>query len=113
MATTIPLNNFRLILTPLSSGSNSIYQETVNDVDTIVLSLHLSNKTETLKRVTVKLQNDSYTATIVKNAPIPPEDTLNPFSGRITLEKGNSLIVEAPEDDAIDAALSVLENANE
>jgi len=113
MAELIPLNNFRLLLKPLESGSNVLYQETTNNVDTIILSLHLANKTETIKRVTVKLQNDDFTTTLIKNAPVPPEDAINPFAGRVVLEFGNSLIVETDTSGSIDSSLSILENANE
>jgi hypothetical protein len=109
----IPLNNFRLILTPLASGSNTLYKETVNNVDTIILSLHIANVTEDLQRVTVKLESGSQQVHIVKNAPVPPEDTISPFSGRVALEFGNSLIVETAESGSLEATLSILENANE
>jgi chromosome condensin MukBEF complex kleisin-like MukF subunit len=113
MAEQIPLNNFRLIITSLDSGSNVIYQETEKNVDTILLSLHLANITDELQRATVKVESGSQQVHIIKNAPIPAEDTLNPFAGRIALEAGNSLIVEVSQSNAIEATLSVLENANE
>jgi hypothetical protein len=113
MADQIPLNNFRLIISSLVSGSNLLYQEDQINVDTILLSLHLANTSEELQRINVKLESGSQQVFIIKNAPIPPEDTLNPFAGRIALERGNSLIVEVNEDGVIDATLSVLENANE
>ena len=111
-AAKIPLNTFKLFLTPLDSGSTILYQETVADVSAIILSLHLANLTENYQRATVKLQKSGSIVTIIKNAVIPPEEALNPFNGRVVLEKGNALIVETTISGSLHSTLSMLENAN-
>lgn len=108
----IPLNTFKLFLSPLVSGSNVIYQENTVDVSAIILSLHLTNLTEEYQRATVKIQKNATVTTLIKNAIIPPEEALNPFNGRVVLEKGNALIVETEVDNVLDSTLSMLENAN-
>jgi len=108
----IPLNTFRLILTPLVSGSNEVYQSPTN-VSAIMLSAHIANTTLSTHKVTVKLQKGASVVNMVKNASIPAEESLNPFTGRVVLEEGNKFIIEtsAPSG-SIEVSVSVLENAN-
>lgn len=108
----IPLNTFKLFLSQLDSGSNIVYQENVLDVSAIILSLHVTNLTEEYQRATVKIEKSGSITTLIKNAIIPPEEALNPFNGRVVLEKGNALIVETEVSGSLDATLSMLENAN-
>jgi hypothetical protein len=108
----IPLNTFRLVLTPLISGSTEIYQSPTN-VSAIMLSAHIANTTLTPYQVTVKLRKNTTVVNMVKNATIPPQEALNPFTGRVVLEEGNGFIIEttAPSG-SLEVSLSVLENAN-
>jgi hypothetical protein len=114
MATTpLPLNKFRLIGKKLNSGDNTIYQEDL-DVATIILSCQVSNMTGTTQYVTVKIEKiddlgNPYT--LVKDAPIPPKEALNPFTGKIVLERNDKLIFNTPNTGTLEAVLSVLENA--
>lgn len=108
----IPLNTFRLILTTLDSGSTEIYQSPTN-VSAIILSAHIANVTPTLQQATIKLRKSGSVITMVKNSSIPPEESLNPFTGRVVLEEGNGFIIEssAPSG-SLEVSLSILENAN-
>jgi hypothetical protein len=116
MATTgLPLNKFRLMTTNLVSGSNIIYQETI-DVSTIVLSCQITNLTTgDTKTATVLLQKSGQTGTyttLVNNAYIPPYESLNPLSGKVVLERNDAFIINTNESGVLDVVLSVLENAN-
>lgn len=116
MATTgLPLNKFRLMTANLVSGSNIIYQETI-DVSTIVLSCQITNLTTgSTKTATVQLQKSGQTGTyttLVNNAHIPPYESLNPLSGKVVLERNDAFIINTNETGVLDVVLSVLENAN-
>jgi hypothetical protein len=111
MATQIPINTFKLVPTDLNGGENIIYTTPTN-VSTIVLSLHITNYSAIDQRVSVRLVSGSVTASILVEALVPTKETLNPFSGRVVLETSNSLVVSASNSGAIQAALSILENAN-
>lgn len=82
------------------------------------MSAHISNLTEQTQRISVKLQKkgtdeqDGLIVTMLKNAAIPPEESLNPFTGRVVLEQGDKFIIETPVSGAMEIALSILENAN-
>lgn len=109
----IPLNTFKLVTDTLVSGSNLLYQETVNDVSSIILSIQVANTSVMMQRVSVKILKGITETYIIKNAAIPPEEVLNPLSGKIVLEKGDGLIFETPSSDVLDATVSILENAND
>lgn len=113
MANPLPLNKFRLIGKKLNSGDNTIYQENL-DVASIILSCQISNMTGTTQYVSVsieKIDNLGNPFTLVKDAPIPPNEALNPFTGKIVLEKNDKLIFNTPNTGTLEAVLSVLENA--
>jgi hypothetical protein len=115
MATTLPLNKFRLMTANLVSGSNVIYQEDL-DIATIVLSCQITNLTTgSTKTATVQLQKSGQTGTyitLLNNGHIPPYESLNPLSGKVVLERNDSFIINTNETGVLDVVLSVLENAN-
>ena len=113
MANTLPLNKFRLIGKKLNSGNNTIYQENL-DVASIILSCQITNMTGTTQYVSVFIEKEGdidNPYTLVKDAPIPVNEALNPFTGKIVLEKNDKLIFNTPNTGALEAVLSVLENA--
>jgi hypothetical protein len=109
----IPLNRFRLITKTLDSGSNLIYQKD-EDLSTILLSAGVTNVSETLESVTVQIQKSGSLelATLLNNSYIPASETLNPFPGKVILERNDSLIMRTSVSGSLEVVLSVLENAN-
>lgn len=113
MATTLPLNKFRLIAKKLNSGDNTIYQENL-EVASIILSCQITNMTGTTQIVSVLIEkNDDIgnPITLVKDASIPPNESLNPFGGKVVLEKNDKLIFNTTNSNTLETVLSVLENA--
>lgn len=108
----IPINTFKLIPKDLNGGENTIYT-TPAAVSAIILSLHIANSSAFDQRASVRLVSGSVTVTILNEAIIPAKETLNPFSGRVVLETGNSLVVSASNSSVIQTALSILENSND
>lgn len=114
MAEPVPLNRFRLIAKTLDSGSNSIYLETINNLSAIILSSQITNVTGIDQQVTVKVQKSGSSAvTLLKDATIPPNEALNPFSGKVVLEKNDELLYITNTSASLETVLSVLENAND
>jgi hypothetical protein len=110
----VPINRFRVITTTLSSGSNTIYQENV-DVAAILLSAAVTNVTSSMQTVSVKVlksgsMNPAY---LIYNSPIPVGEALNPFPGKVILEKNDSLVMETPVSGSLHVVLSILENATD
>lgn len=111
---TVPLNTFKLIATSLDSGSNTIYQETVNNISAIILSTQITNVSNTDQRVTVQIEKSgSAPITLLRNANIPPEESLNPLAGKVVLEQYDKLLFIAQQSASLETVLSVLENAND
>lgn len=114
MTSTVPLNTFKLIAVSLDSGSNLIYQQTVNNVSAIVLSSQITNMTGVDQRVTVQIEKSgSLPITLLRNAAIPTEESLNPFAGKLVLERNDKLLFITNTSGSLEAVLSVLENAND
>lgn len=116
MAQQIPLNTFKLITKTLDSGSNLIYSESVNNVSSIVLSSQITNIATASQQVTVKIQKSGSgeQVTLLHLATIPVNEALNPFAGKIVLEKNDALYyILTGASGSLQTVLSVLENANE
>jgi hypothetical protein len=113
MATTIPLNRFRLLTKVLASGSNTIYQQT-DDVSTIILSCQITNVTSSIQSASVQIQKSGSAGsiTLLKNGGIPPAESLNPFGGKVVLETSDKLLMLTAISGSLEVVLSVLENAN-
>lgn len=111
---TIPINRFRVVTKTLGSGSNTIYQENI-DVASILLSAAVTNVTSSMQTVSVQVQKSgSLTpAYLVYNCPIPVGEALNPFPGKVILEKNDALIMETPVSGSLNVVLSILENATD
>lgn len=114
MAQQVPLNNFKLIAKTLVSGSNLIYQESVNNISAIILSSQITNVVGNDQQITVRIQKSGSNAvTLLKDATVPPSESLNPFAGKLVLEKGDALYYVTSVSASLEAVLSVLENAND
>lgn len=114
MATSqLPLNKFRVITKTLASGSTTIYQEN-QDLATILLSAAITNVTGSTQSVTVQIQKSgsAQVSSLLYNAFIPMGEALNPFPGKVILERNDALIMKTAVSGSLEVVLSVLENAN-
>jgi hypothetical protein len=114
MADQLPLNKFRLLSSTLNSGSNLIYQETI-DVSTIILSCQITNTTTgSIQSASIQVQKSGSAGfvTLLNNGYIPPYESLNPLSGKLVLERNDAFYIITNETGKLDVVLSVLENAN-
>ena len=117
MATnTLPLNKFRLVAKTLDSGSNIIYRENL-EVATIILSAQITNMTSSMQTTSVKILksgsvSEADAITLVKSGKIPVDESYNPISGKIVLEKYDGFVVTSTQSGSLHIVLSVLENAN-
>jgi len=113
--TTLPLNKFRLIATTLDSGSTIIYRENL-DVASIVLSAQITNVTSSMQATSVKILKsgsaEGEEIALMKEALVPPNESLNPISGKIVLERYDGFVVTSAESGSLQVVLSILENAN-
>ena len=109
----LPLNKFRVITTTLASGSTTIYQED-EDLATILLSAAITNVTGSTQNVTVQVQKSGsvVASSLLYNAYIPVGESLNPFPGKVILERNDALIMKTSQSGSLEVVLSVLENAN-
>lgn len=111
---TVPINRFRVVTKILNSGSNTIYQENI-DVAAILLSAAVTNVTSSMQNVSVQVQKSgSLTPSyLVYNTPIPVGEALNPFPGKVILEKNDALIMQTSASGSLHVVLSILENATD
>lgn len=111
---TVPINRFRVITKVLDSGSTTIYQENV-DVAAILLSAAVTNVTGSLQRVTVHVEKSGSNSPtyLLYDSPIPVGEALNPFPGKVILEKNDALVMKTINSGSLHVVLSILENATD
>lgn len=110
----VPINRFRVITKTLDSGSNTVYQENI-DVSAILLSAAVTNVTSSLQRVDVLVQKSGSVSPtyLLYNSPIPVGESLNPFPGKVIIEKNDALIMKTPASGTLHVVVSILENATD
>lgn len=109
---TIPLNNFVLVTKTLDSGSNLIYSSSL-DVASILLSSQVTNistGSQTLS-VSVRKSGSASDVYLAYDVPVPVNDSYNPFSGKIVLEKYDTLYMNSSVSGSMQVVLSILQNA--
>jgi hypothetical protein len=114
MATKIPLNFFRRVSSAVTTTDQPIYTCPF-DRAAIIISAYATNITDTTQTVNVKLSsngvlNSNYT--IVSALPILPNDAVNLVINKIVLTEQDVFIISAPNDNAVNVTLSILESVN-
>lgn len=110
----LPLNTFRTITNQnLSTTAQNIYTCPVG-VTAIVLMAQVSNVDPSLVgEITFAHVRQNIYTYLVKNTLIPTQDALNPLSGRLILQSGDSIVVQAGNNSgALQILISLVESAN-
>jgi hypothetical protein len=103
-----PINTFKTFAAELDDTGDDIYTAPV-DITSIVLMAQVSNVTSTTETVTV-IHDDGVAQTeLVKDFPVPGNDSVSVLTGKLVLESGSSLFVVAGSDSVLKIVVSVLE----
>ena len=90
----LPLNSFRTITIPVTkTGQTFIYTCPVG-VTAIILLVQIANIGDDTAAVDFYHVHLTTKSLLVKGALIPANDALNPLSGRLVIEEGDSIFVQ-------------------
>lgn len=110
----LPLNTFKNIPLPVTTTLQTVYTAPLG-ITSIVLMAQVSNVVS--EEATVSFIHYSFrTATttfIVKDIAVPPNDARTLLGGKLVLETGDQIKVQASENGALQFIASVLETANQ
>lgn len=108
----LPLNTFRTITRQLTATTQTLYT-CPTGVTGIVLMAQVSNTSESLTgRVTFSHVRQSVATELVKNCPVPLEDARSVLTGRLVLEEGDRITIQADAPNTLKIVMSVVESAN-
>jgi hypothetical protein len=111
----LPLNTFKTITRPLLTQAQEIYV-CPTGVTGIILMAQIANVGTETTQVTFTHMRQRTATELVKNYPIPPQDAANVLSGRLVLEEGDRIRVQASAgtsgDEVLKITLSLVESAN-
>lgn len=107
----LPLNTFRTITRELTTSVQTLYT-CPTGVTGIVLMAQVSNVSNNTASVTFSHVRQRTTTELLKNSPVPTEDARSMLSGRLVLEEGDRISVQASSIGSLKITMSVVESAN-
>lgn len=111
MATT-PLNAFKTKTFEITTTPTNIYTVSAG-VTGIILGSQVANTTGSTGWITAWHSRGVVSTELVKEFEIPPNDAMSIIAGKLVLESGDSIRIQASGNDKFKIVLSVLESANE
>jgi hypothetical protein len=109
---TLPLNTFKTITNQNISGANQNIYTCPVGVTAIILMAQISNIDPNIvgQASFAHVRQNIYTY-LVKDASIPTQDALNPLSGRLVLQSGDSIVISSSTG-TLQILISLVESAN-
>ena len=106
----LALNTYKTVRSLVTTGITTVYT-VPNGVSSIHLFSVVSNVSTGIATVTVfhNRAGDSYE--LIKNARIPATEALNPVSGSLVLEVGDTIEIQGSTDNTMKFVVSILESA--
>jgi|DEB19_MinimDraft_3_1074340.scaffolds.fasta_scaffold06574_4 hypothetical protein len=111
MASNIPLNSFKTIITNITNSANTVYTAPPG-VTTVVLLAQVSNIDNATVNVTAAHKRGANTTRLIANVKVPIQDAASLLTGKLVLETGDGFSIQADRLDAAELTLSILETAN-
>lgn len=111
MATT-PLNAFKNKTFEITTTATNVYTVSPG-VTGIILGTQVANVGGSTASITAWHNRGVVSTELVKNFDIPPNDAMSIVAGKLVLESGDSIRVQASSNNALKIVISVLESANE
>jgi len=115
MASALPLNTFKTVAAAVTNTESNIYTAPVG-VTSIVLMAQVSN-VETAspadKWVTAAHYDGATARYLVKQFVVPTNDAVSVLTGKLVLQTGQSIRMQAESNNFLEVVLSILETSNE
>jgi hypothetical protein len=111
------VNNFRTVTKVVGVATETIYESPIGFVGVILLAqcANVGNSEQTLSlyhnRNTIGL--GTVTTEILKNYPIPANDTANLLSGKLVIETGDTISISGSSNTDLKFLSSILETFNQ
>lgn len=110
------VNNFKTVTKVVQTSTDVIYESPVGFVGVILLAqcANINSDEQTLSFFHNRtLSGVTVTTEIVKNFPIPGNDTANVLSGKLVLETGDTISVSGSNSTDLKFIVSILETFNQ
>jgi hypothetical protein len=107
----LALNVFKTITATAGTASVGIYTAPVG-YSGVVLLAQAANITNNTYSVTFSHQRGSVTTELIKNSPIPGNDSLSLITGRLIVQQNDILVLSASDVNSIKVTVSLLETLN-
>jgi hypothetical protein len=114
MASGLPLNTFKNIPFAITTSLQTVYTAPLG-ITTIMLMAQAANVVSTVANVSFihYSYRTGITSYIVKDIAVPPNDARILLGGKLVLETGDQIKVQASANNALQFLASILETANQ
>jgi len=106
----LALNTYKTVRSTVTTGITTVYT-VPNGVSSIHLFSVVSNVSTGIATVTVLHNRSGESYELIKNAKIPTTDALNPVTGSLVLEVGDTIEIQGSADNTMKFVMSILESA--
>ena len=107
----LPLNVFKTVTEVASTSAAEIYTAPTGYTGVVLLA-QATNIEASSHDVTFSHKRGSTVTELVKELAIPPNDSMSLVSGRLVLEPGDKLVLQASTSTGIKVTVSLLETLN-
>ena len=108
----LPLNVFKTVNVVASTSATEIYTAPVGYTGVVLLAQAANIDSTSAYNVTFSHRRSSTTTELIKEVPIPGNDSLAMVTGRLVLEPGDKLVLSASDPNNIKVTVSILETLN-
>ena len=108
----LPLNVFKTVTEVASTSAAEIYTAPVGYTGVVLLAQAANIDSAASHDVTFSHKRSSTVTELVKELAIPPNDSMSLVSGRLVLEPGDKLVLQASTSTGIKVTVSLLETLN-
>ena len=106
------LNVFKTVTHNVTTSNETIYTAPAG-YTAIVLMAQIANVSATTATVTFSSYNGTTQTELLKDFEVPGNDAVSGTTGKLILETGSSVRIQAGANDQLKLTLSILESANE
>jgi hypothetical protein len=110
----LALNIFKTVATTLSDNPTIYYSAPVGYSGVVLLSqvTNIGNDTQFLSVWHKRFSGAEIDIQMLRQYPIPSNETLNLFTGKLIMESGDSLMIQGTQGSDLNLILSILETLN-
>jgi hypothetical protein len=110
-AASAAVNSFQTVVQTVETQTVEVYSAPIGYTGVVLLA-QCTNVGSTTHTMTLNFKRDGVETPLIKDIPVPPNDTVNLLAGKLVLETGDILVTQGSSGTDLRFLTSVLETSN-